>query len=42
MPSSQHDWSSHCADAFGYLALSYEEPPANNSSGLSIRRAAPA
>jgi phage terminase large subunit len=21
-----HDWSSHCADAFGLLAVSYEEP----------------
>ena len=34
----EHDWSSHCADAFGYLAISYEEPPANNSSGLNRRR----
>ena len=24
----EHDWSSHAADAFGYLAISYEEPPA--------------
>jgi phage terminase large subunit len=23
----EHDWSSHAADAFGYLAISYEEPP---------------
>jgi phage terminase large subunit len=27
----EHDWSSHCADAFGYLAISYEEPPAAKS-----------
>jgi hypothetical protein len=27
-----HDWSSHAADAFGYLAISYEEPPACKSS----------
>jgi phage terminase large subunit len=23
----EHDWSSHAADAFGYLAVCYEEPP---------------
>jgi phage terminase large subunit len=23
----EHDWSSHAADAFGYLSVSYEEPP---------------
>jgi phage terminase large subunit len=29
-----HDWSSHAADAFGYMAISYEEPPiAKVSSG---------
>jgi hypothetical protein len=22
----QHDWSSHCADAFGLMAICYEEP----------------
>jgi hypothetical protein len=21
-----HDWSSHCADAFGLMPISYEEP----------------
>jgi phage terminase large subunit len=21
-----HDWASHCADAFGLMAVSYEEP----------------
>ena len=24
----EHDWSSHAADAFGYLAISYQERPA--------------
>jgi hypothetical protein len=24
-------WSSHAADAFGYLAISYEEPPARKT-----------
>jgi phage terminase large subunit len=33
-----HDWSSHCADSFGYMALSYEEPPVRNSSGLNSSR----
>jgi phage terminase large subunit len=28
----------HAADSFGYLAIAYEEPPANNSSGLNGRR----
>jgi phage terminase large subunit len=28
----EHDWSSHAAEAFGYLAISYEEPPARKSS----------
>jgi len=28
----EQDWSSHAADAFGYLAISYEEPPARKSS----------
>jgi phage terminase large subunit len=27
----EHDWSSNCADSFGYLAISYEEPPAAKS-----------
>jgi phage terminase large subunit len=25
----EHDWSSNCADSFGYLAISYEELPAS-------------
>jgi hypothetical protein len=28
----EHDWSSHAADAFGYLAISYEELPARKSA----------
>jgi phage terminase large subunit len=28
----EHDWSSHAADAFGYMAVFYEEPPARKSS----------
>jgi phage terminase large subunit len=31
----EHDWSSHAADAFGYLAISYEEPPVK-STGMII------
>jgi phage terminase large subunit len=27
----EHDWSSNGADAFGYMAISYEEPPAAKS-----------
>ena len=27
----EHDWSSHAADAFGYMSISYEEPPAAKS-----------
>jgi hypothetical protein len=26
-----HDWSSHAADCFGYMAISYEEPPVKQS-----------
>jgi phage terminase large subunit len=28
----EHDWSSHAADAFGYMAVFYEEPPARKFS----------
>jgi phage terminase large subunit len=28
----EHDWSSHAADAFGYLAVVYEEPPMRRPS----------
>jgi phage terminase large subunit len=34
----EHDWSSHAADAFGYMAIAYEEPPANSRR---IRRPPP-
>jgi phage terminase large subunit len=35
---AEHDWSSHAADAFGYMAISYEEPPVKSSA---IRRPSP-
>jgi phage terminase large subunit len=28
----EHDWSSHAADAFGYLAAAYDEPPMRKSA----------
>lgn len=28
----EHDWSSHCADAFGLMAIKYEEPDALSNS----------
>jgi hypothetical protein len=34
----EHDWSSHAADAFGYMAIAYEEPPVKSAA---IRRPAP-
>ena len=34
----EHDWSSHAADAFGYMAIAYEEPPAKS---MAIRRPSP-
>jgi phage terminase large subunit len=34
---ADHDWSSHAADAFGYMAISYEEPPAKNASRINRR-----
>jgi phage terminase large subunit len=27
----EHDWSSHAADAFGYMAIAYEEPPVKSA-----------
>ena len=27
----EHDWSSRAADAFGYMAISYEEPPVKSA-----------
>jgi phage terminase large subunit len=35
----EHDWSSHAADAFGYMAIAYEEPPVKNFSTLNRRSA---
>jgi phage terminase large subunit len=35
---AEHDWSSHAADAFGYTAISYEEPPVISTA---IMRPAP-
>jgi phage terminase large subunit len=34
----EHDWSSHAADAFGCMAISYEEPPVKEGK---IRRPPP-
>jgi phage terminase large subunit len=34
----EHDWSSHAADAFGYLAISYEEPSVKSAD---MRRPSP-
>ncbi len=34
----EHDWSSHAADAFGYMAIAYEEPPVKS---MAIRRPSP-
>jgi phage terminase large subunit len=34
----ERSWASHAADSFDYIALAYEEPPANNSSGFNRRR----
>jgi len=28
----EHDWSSHCADAFGLMCVSYEQPEPNKAS----------
>ena len=33
----EHDWSSNSADSFGYMAISYEEPPVKKSEGLNRR-----
>jgi len=29
VPGPEHDWSSHAADAFGLMAISYREPSAS-------------
>jgi len=36
----EDDWSSHAADAFGYLAISYEEPPAASAHNVGSPGAA--
>ena len=33
----EHDWSSHAADAFGLMAIAYEEPARGRSSGEKDR-----
>ena len=35
----EHDWSSHAADAFGYMAIAYEEPPVKWAAGDQLHRA---
>ena len=35
----EHDWSSHAADAFGYMAIAYEEPPVKDASSSNRRSA---
>lgn len=32
----EHDWSSHCADAFGLMAICYEEPSRTRAFGRRI------
>lgn len=34
----EHDWSSHAADSFGYMAIAYEEPLAKRMSMSESRR----
>lgn len=34
----EHDWSSHSADAFGLMAVAYEEPKTKTSSGFVPRK----
>jgi phage terminase large subunit len=35
----EHDWSSHCADAFGLMAVCYEEPSRTNSFNRKLNYA---
>jgi hypothetical protein len=45
MPASarpEHDWSSHCADAFGLMAIAYEEPSRWASFTRELKYAEPA
>jgi phage terminase large subunit len=34
----EHDWSSHAADAFGLMAIAYEEPSTQRRSQLNYPR----
>jgi phage terminase large subunit len=38
----EHDWSSHCADAFGLMAIAYEEPSRLTSWSRELKYADPA
>ena len=33
----EHDWSSHCADAFGLMAIAYEEPSRRNAFSKPLK-----
>jgi phage terminase large subunit len=37
----EHDWSSHAADAFGYMAIAYGEPPVKSARLYRRRRPPP-
>ena len=37
-----HDWSSHCADSFGLMAIAYEEPSRLASFNRKLEYADPA
>jgi phage terminase large subunit len=38
----EHDWSSHCADSFGLMAIAYEEPSRLASFNRELKYADPA
>ncbi len=33
----EHDWSSHCADAFGLMAIAYEDPARTTAFGRALK-----
>ncbi len=33
----EHDWSSHCADAFGLMAIAYEDPARTTAFGRKLK-----
>jgi hypothetical protein len=37
VPGPEHDWSSHAADAFGLMAISYREPSASARFNASLK-----